>query len=141
MVEYRSLMETSPVETFMTEFRDPGGVLIGTMLADRLGDGLSAVYSFFDPDRPRQGLGTYMVMWLIEHARGLGLAHLYLGYFVAGSHKMAYKVRFRPLEMLTRTGWQAFEMDHGANQGPEPIVSDSRLKKGQKKFDLRRVKT
>ncbi len=108
--EFQGLMRTSPVNTFSAEFRDRDGTLVGVMLADRISDGLSAVYSFFDPDRPGDGLGTYMVLWLIEHARSLGLAYIYLGYWIARSPKMAYKARFRPLEALHPSdGWIPFE--------------------------------
>lgn len=110
--EFEGLMLSSPVSTFAAEFRDTHGALAGVMLADRVSDGLSAVYSFYDPDRPRDGLGTYMVIWLTEHARTLGLDYLYLGYWIARSPKMAYKARFRPLEALhPNDGWIPFEPD------------------------------
>ena len=104
--DYRAMVEDTPIETGVVEFRDPDGVLIGACLTDRLGDGLSAVYSFYDPDRERHSLGTYAVLWLIERARSLGLPHVYLGYWVAESRKMAYKARFRPAEILTSGGWR-----------------------------------
>lgn len=108
--EFEELMLSSPVSTFIAEFRDPDGTLAGVMLTDRVSDGLSAVYSFFDPDRPRDGLGTYMVVWLTEHARAEGIPYVYLGYWIARSPKMAYKSRFRPLEALhPNDGWVPFE--------------------------------
>ena len=71
------------------------------------GDSLSAVYSFFAPDQPRRSLGTYMVYWLVERAAAGGLPHVYLGYWIEECAKMAYKVRFRPVEILGSTdGWR-----------------------------------
>lgn len=111
--EFDGLMTTSPVDTFAAEFRDRAGALVAVMLADAVADGVSAVYSFFEPGRARDGLGTYMVLWLIEHARARGLDYVYLGYWIAMSRKMAYKMRFRPLEALhPRDGWIPFDPDH-----------------------------
>ena len=107
--EFRELMESSPVGTFSVEFRDAQDGLQAVMLADEAGDGLSAVYSFFDPDDATRGLGTFMVLWLIEHARARNLPHVYLGYWIEGSAKMSYKGRFRPLEALGPAGWGPFE--------------------------------
>ena len=78
---------------------------VDTRLIDILPDGLSAVYSFFDPDLHRRSPGSYMVLWLIEEARRRGLAHVYLGFWIADSPKMAYKSRFRPLEAFGKDGW------------------------------------
>ncbi len=108
--EFESLMTISPVETFAAEFRDAEGALVAVILADHVQDGLSAVYSFFDPDQERESLGTYMVLWLIERARRAGLPYVYLGYWIARSQKMAYKARFRPLEALhPANGWISFD--------------------------------
>jgi arginine-tRNA-protein transferase len=76
------------------------------MLADRLDDGLSAVYSFFDPALDRRSPGTFMILAMVEEARRLGLPHVYLGYWIAESRKMAYKARFRPLEALVDGTWR-----------------------------------
>lgn len=108
--EFEGLMLSSPVPTLTAEFRDEDGALTAVMLADRIGDGFSAVYSFFDPARARDGLGTFMVLWMIERARQEGLPYVYLGYWIARSPKMAYKARFRPLEALHPTdGWIPFD--------------------------------
>ena len=72
---------------------------------DRSSDGLSAVYSFFDPDRSADSLGSFIVLRLIEEARRRGLPYVYLGYWIAASRKMAYKVRFQPLEAFGAEGW------------------------------------
>ena len=74
--DYRAMVEESPVATTLTEFRTPRGSLLGGLLADRLGDSLSAVYSFFDPDLRKEGFGTYMVLWLIERAKRLDLSYV-----------------------------------------------------------------
>jgi arginine-tRNA-protein transferase len=103
--DYRAMIEDSPVDTLLATLRDASGQLVGACLADRLDDGLSAVYSFFDVAEPRRSLGTFMVLRLIEQACALGLPYVYLGYWVAESRKMAYKTRFRPLECLGAGGW------------------------------------
>ncbi|MDJ0951278.1 MAG: arginyltransferase [Alphaproteobacteria bacterium] len=104
--DYRGMIEDTALNTVLTEFRTGDGSLIGGCLVDRLGDGLSAVYSFFEPEERRRGLGTYIVLWLIERARQLGLPYVYLGYWIAESRKMSYKSRFQPLEGFGRGGWQ-----------------------------------
>ena len=71
----------------------------------RLSSGVSAVYSFFDPQDPRRGLGTHMILWLADAAARRGLPYVYLGYWIADSSKMAYKRAFRPLEFFGPDGW------------------------------------
>ncbi len=75
-------------------------------LVDRLDNGLSSVYTFFDPGVPGASYGTFNILWQIERSRMLGLAHLYLGYWIAESRKMAYKAAFRPIEGLLEGEWQ-----------------------------------
>lgn len=104
--DYTSMILASPVDTGIIEFRDRAGDLIAACLTDRLPDGLSAVYSFFDPDHSRRSLGSFMVLWLIEEARRQGLPHVYLGFWIPNSRKMAYKARFRPLQAFGPDGWQ-----------------------------------
>ena len=104
--DYRAMVEDTPIETAMVEFRDPDDRLIGGCLMDRLGDGLSAVYSFFAPDLDRRSLGNFTILWLIDRARALGLPYVYLGYWVPESPKMAYKARFRPSEILAGGAWR-----------------------------------
>lgn len=77
-----------------------GDRLIGVSIADRVPGGLSSVYMYFEPEFAERSLGTFSILWEIEHCRRLGLAHYYLGFFVAGSETMAYKSRFRPFEIL-----------------------------------------
>lgn len=103
--DYVAMVEDSPLNTLIAEYRDRAGKLIGACLVDRLHDGLSAVYSFFEPSQSERSLGTYMIQRLIERTRAAGLPYLYLGYWISGSRKMAYKANFRPLEGLTSRGW------------------------------------
>jgi len=103
--DYRAMVEDSPVMTLMLEHRKPDGTLIAACLADLLDDGLSAVYSFFDPAEGVRSLGTAMILALIAEARKRALPYVYLGYWIGASRKMAYKTRFRPLEALTSQGW------------------------------------
>lgn len=109
--DYRSMVEDSPIDTFIVEFRDAEGELRAACLTDRMSDGLSAVYSFFDPDLSNQSLGTYMVLWLVEAARRQDLPYVYLGYWIAESRKMSYKTRFRPLEAFGADGWRGLEVE------------------------------
>ncbi len=103
--DYRSMVEDTPVKSRTVEFRDDEGNLLAVMLMDRMEDSLSAVYSFFDGNMGRRSLGTFMILWMVEYARTLGLPYVYLGYWINGSDKMAYKDRFQPLEVLGNDGW------------------------------------
>ena len=107
--DYRNMVEDSPLDSLVAEFREPSGALVAACLADRLSDGFSAVYSFFTPDPVWPSLGTHMILWLIETARARALPYVYLGYWVAGSRKMAYKARFQPLEALGSQGWRRLD--------------------------------
>lgn len=109
--DYRAMIEDSPVSTALVTLRDRTGRLAGVCLTDDLDDGASAVYSFYDPDQPKRSLGTWLVVALIERARQRGRPYVYLGYWIAGSRKMAYKTRFQPLEALGPHGWVPFVPD------------------------------
>ncbi|MCW5745245.1 MAG: arginyltransferase [Alphaproteobacteria bacterium] len=102
--DYRAMIEESPVDTQLVELRESGR-LIAACLTDWLGNGISAVYSFFDPRLRRRALGVQTVMWLVEEARRRGLPYVYLGYWIAGSSKMDYKASYSPLEALGADGW------------------------------------
>lgn len=104
--DFRLMIEGSPVNTGIAEFRDPSGILKGVCLLDVLKDGFSAVYSFFDSGDPSQSLGTYMILWAIKEAQDHQLPYIYLGYWVNGSSKMSYKARFRPLEQFSHGHWR-----------------------------------
>jgi arginyl-tRNA--protein-N-Asp/Glu arginylyltransferase len=113
-IDYAMMVEDSHVDTHIVEYRLPGEnsgpvedqPLIAACLTDLLADGLSMVYSFYNPDEPRRSLGTHMILDHIERASRLGLPHVYLGYWVQGSRKMAYKARFLPQERLGMNGWE-----------------------------------
>ncbi len=102
--DYRSMVEDSAVRTALVEFREAEGALVAVSLIDRLDDGVSAVYSFYDPTRERLSLGTWSILWLVEECRRHGLPYVYLGYWIAESPKMAYKARFPALERLADGG-------------------------------------
>lgn len=104
--EYRAMIEDSPVDSQVIEFRTKeGDTLVGFLLADRQSDALSAVYSAYDVNRPARSLGIYMVLWLLKQARKTRKPYVYLGYWVEGSRKMAYKADFRPIEVFGSDGW------------------------------------
>ena len=103
--QYQHFLLHSNVSTELLEFRD-GGVLRMVGLIDRLADGLSSVYAFFEPGVRGASYGTYNVLWQIERCRSLGLPYLYLGYWIAESRKMAYKATFRPAEGLRAGVWR-----------------------------------
>lgn len=114
-LDYADMIEHTPVNSVVTEYRLPGvggrpGRLVGACLTDRQGDGLSMIYSFYDPDlEGRAGLGSFIILDHIRRAAAEGLPYVYLGYWVEGSPRMQYKVRYRPLERLTREGWQVMD--------------------------------
>jgi len=104
--DFQEMIEITPVETRLAEFRDYEGNLIGACLIDMMSDGLSAVYSFFDPKENHRSLGNYMIIWLIEETRRMALPHTYLGYWIENCQKMSYKTRFTPQEHLVEGQWQ-----------------------------------
>ncbi len=103
--DYQALVEDTPVETSLVEFRDDNDVLVAVCLMDKICDGLSAVYSFFDPELERNSLGTYMVVWLIRRSKSLDLPYVYLGFWIGQSAKMSYKANFRPCEKYVDGTW------------------------------------
>jgi arginine-tRNA-protein transferase len=119
VLDYAMMVEDSHIETRIIEYRRKdrnapagkraAGELVAIALTDVLGDGLSMVYSFFEPDEAGRSLGTYMVLDHIARARSMGLAYVYLGYWVRGSRKMDYKSRFLPQERLMPDGWMRVE--------------------------------
>lgn len=112
-VDFADMVEHTPVTSVVYEYREPSpdgvtlGRLVGACLTDRQGDGLSMIYSFYDPDHAtRAGLGNFIILDHIQRAASEGLPYVYLGYWVEGSARMQYKVRYRPLERLGRNGWE-----------------------------------
>lgn len=110
-LDYADMVEQSPVDSYVIEYRERlagggRGRLIGACLTDRQHDGLSMIYSFFEADNPtRPGLGNFIILDHIMRAADAGLPHVYLGYWVAGSKRMEYKVRYRPMDRLGPNGW------------------------------------
>ncbi|HEX2556202.1 MAG TPA: arginyltransferase [Microvirga sp.] len=115
VLDYSMMIEDSHVDTKVVEYRRRGidtgitgrgeGDLIAVSLTDEMSDGLSMVYSFFDPEGADRSLGTFMILDHIARAKAMGLPYLYLGYWVEGSKKMDYKARFLPQERLMPAGW------------------------------------
>ena len=108
--DYVAMVEDTAVRTHLVEYRLAGqdggpGDLIACALVDQLIDGLSLVYSFYDPDMVRRSLGTFMILDHVDQAANAGLPYVYLGYWVRGSEKMDYKARFSPIEILRPMGW------------------------------------
>lgn len=112
--DYAEMVESSPVDTFLVEYRlkaeaaGKSNRLIAVALTDRMSDGLSMVYSFYDPALEKRSLGTLMILDHIERTVASGGQHVYLGYWIKDSPKMSYKQDFAPLERLGPEGWFPF---------------------------------
>lgn len=121
--DYADMVEHSPVNSFIVEYREPSlngerGRLVGACLTDQQADGLSMIYSFFDTGHPlRPGLGNMIILDHILRARAVGLPYVYLGYWVKGSPRMQYKIRYRPIEALGPKGWTVL-VDEDATVAP-----------------------
>jgi len=106
--EFCRMIENSPIETHLYEFRSKEtNELRAAMLVDHVVLGLSAVYSFFDVGKPKESLGTYMIVKMIEWCRELSLPYFYLGYYIAECRKMNYKNKFKPFEVFDFSGFPA----------------------------------
>ena len=115
-VDFSSMLHEGEADTHLYQLRKPGkdgakGNLVGGIITDHVNDGLSAVYSFFDPAEARRSLGAQMILTLIAEAARRHLSYVYLGYWIAASRKMAYKERFRPLQALGPQGWDWLELN------------------------------
>ena len=117
MSDFIAMIEEGAYDSALFEARDSEDRLVAAILTDRLADGVSAVYSFFDTSLAGRSLGTFLVLKLIEHCQINGLSHLYLGYWIADCRKMAYKGRFRPLEALGANGWTPAPPERRDNSG------------------------
>ena len=114
--DYVAMVEDTAVRTHLIEYRLPSpdggpGDLVACVLVDILGDGLSLVYSFYEPAMTRRSLGSFVILDHVVQARAAELGYVYLGYWVPGSPKMDYKARYRPIEVLKPGGW--LRMNHG----------------------------
>jgi arginine-tRNA-protein transferase len=118
VLDYAMMVEDTHVDTKIIEYRRRGpdtfitgkgqGELIAVALTDKMADGLSMVYSYFNPELDSRSLGTFMILDHINRAKAMGLPHVYLGYWVNGSRKMNYKMRFQPQEHLGPKGWERY---------------------------------
>jgi leucyl-tRNA---protein transferase len=112
VLDFALMIEDSIIETTLVEYRLPAadgeerGRLVAVALQDKLSDGLSLVYSFYDPESADRSLGTFMILDAIRALANLGLAYCYLGYWIGQSNKMNYKTKFQPQERLTSDGWK-----------------------------------
>jgi arginine-tRNA-protein transferase len=124
--DYADMVEQSPVSSYVIEYREPSvngerGRLIGACITDQQADGLSMIYSFFEADsETRPGLGNFIIMDHILRARSASLPYVYLGYWVKGSERMAYKTRYRPIEVLGPNGWSLLSDEDMAVSMPVP---------------------
>ncbi|MCP5365115.1 MAG: arginyltransferase [Hyphomicrobiales bacterium] len=116
--DYQTLVEDTPVDTSILEVRTTSGQLLGACLVDNMRDGLSAVYSFFDPKEVKRSLGTYMILMLIERAKSLRLPYVYLGFWIADCQKMSYKSQFKPMEIFSPEGWVLYDTSADPSSGP-----------------------
>ena len=112
--DYASMVDETPVNSSVIEYAAPdpesgGRRLMGACLSDILGDGLSMVYSFFDPAEQGRSLGAYMILDHIRLAAEMQLSYVYLGYWVSGSPKMSYKTLYRPFELCDGATWRGFD--------------------------------
>jgi arginine-tRNA-protein transferase len=131
--DFADMVEQTPVKTYLIEYREPStggrpGRLVGACLTDQQADGLSMIYSFFDVGpKARKGLGTFIILDHVVRAARSGLPYVYLGYWVEGAPRMAYKTRFRPLERLGREGWQRVDGTlEAAAAGTQPLTIPGR---------------
>jgi arginyl-tRNA--protein-N-Asp/Glu arginylyltransferase len=124
--EFASMVEETPIRTRVVEYVDDAtGALVAVCLTDVLDDGVSMVYSFFDPDRERASLGTYIILDHIEIAREAGLPHVYLGYWVPGSAKMSYKAGFAGIELFVGKQWEPMRDAEAYEAQVHPLTNDS----------------
>lgn len=127
-IDFADMVEQTAVDSFVIEYREPSkggrpGKLVGACLTDQQNDGLSMIYSFFETeDDARPGLGNFIILDHILRAANAGLPHVYLGYWIKGSQRMDYKVRFGPLERLGPDGWHRYDPHAEVVAAPPPPI-------------------
>lgn len=130
ILEYAAMVEETPVRSRLVEYYRPDPdakgkrLLAAVCLTDLLSDGLSMVYSFFDPSLSANSVGSYIILDHVRMAQEAGLSYIYLGYWVAGSAKMDYKSRFRPLEVYRGGSWQLLQDQAGTDHPRHPLAQD-----------------
>jgi len=134
--DYVAMVEDTAVRTHLIEYRsrsqDRGpGDLIACVLVDVLADGLSLVYSFYDPDMTKRSLGSFIILDHLVQAQQTGLPYVYLGYWVPGSEKMAYKARFSPLEILKPGGWALMSARERGARTPRALTTPREADDGE----------
>lgn len=127
-IDFADMVEQTAVDSFVIEYREPSrggrpGRLVGACLTDQQNDGLSMIYSFFDTEEgSRPGLGNFIIMDHILRAANAGLPHVYLGYWIHGSRRMEYKIKFQPLERLGPDGWHRYDPEAPVRAAPPPAI-------------------
>jgi leucyl-tRNA---protein transferase len=139
--DFADMVEQTPVRTYVIEYREPSvdgrpGKLVGACLSDQQSDGLSMIYSFFDVGpQARKGLGTFIILDHIIRASRAGLPYVYLGYWVEGSTRMAYKTGFRPLERLGRDGWRRMDVADAEIEAEDALAIPTRRSRNRLLID------
>ena len=123
--EFAAMIEETPIRTRVIEYTDSkSGELVAVCLTDILDDGVSMVYSFYDPDYESHSLGTYIILDHLDIARETNLPFVYLGYWVPGSPKMGYKARFSAVELYMRGEWAPMQADTNYTSETHPLIVD-----------------
>lgn len=123
--EFAAMIEETPIRSRVIEYLDrETGDLIAVCLTDMLDDGLSMVYSFYEPDLAARSLGTWMILDHVQIAREAGLPYVYLGYWVPGSDKMGYKAQFSGLEIYRKGAWEPLQNPETFPTGTHPLSTD-----------------
>jgi arginine-tRNA-protein transferase len=122
--EFAAMIEETPIRSRVVEYAPDHGPLTAVCLTDVLDDGLSMVYSFFDPDQSRNSLGTHIILDHIAIAREAGLPYVYLGYWVPGSPKMGYKANYSGLEVYKAGEWQKVRDPRAFEADPHPLSTE-----------------
>ncbi len=109
--QFTSFLVEGEEQTCFFEFRDQNDQLVAVSVVDMLDQGLSAIYTFYDPSLDKRSLGTFCILWQIEYSLEQGYQYLYLGYWVKSCRKMSYKIAFKPFELLIDGHWTLIQTD------------------------------